>query len=308
MTRRTVLVTGATGFIGSHVLCRLAADHDVTGVAPGPGTIGKPDIRIHQMSLPHPDMDTLLGAIKPDEIIHCAGNASVGYSMAHPDADFLSGPPVVFQIFNAVRMHGLKSRVTLMSSAAVYGNPACMPVAETTPTQPISPYGWHKLMSEHIAQEHADIFGIPSYSLRIFSCYGPGLQKQLLWDVAQKIHRNALALSGTGNETRDFIHVTDLTRLIALLIDRPALETHTILNVAAGRQTSVGQVADLLREHMGYAPHAHFDGVVRAGDPAHWRADVSRLADIGFTPAISIQKGVADYAQWFQAHAMGENT
>ncbi|MFV0420837.1 NAD-dependent epimerase/dehydratase family protein [Oleidesulfovibrio sp.] len=301
MKRQTILITGATGFIGSHVLRQLADKHTVVGLSATSYPSADQKNRIERMILPHQDLEELIAELVPDEIIHCAGVASVGLSMTRPGVDFQSGPPVVFQIFDAVRKCRLNTRIMLMSSAAVYGNPATLPIQESTPAAPISPYGWHKLMCEQIAQEYADIYGISSYSLRIFSCYGDGLRKQLLWDVARKIQSNALSLSGTGKETRDFIHVRDVARLVELLIHEKVHNRHTILNVASGTQTSVRQIADTLRASFGYTPEAVFDGKVRSGDPAHWQADVSAISGMGFTPKISIGQGIADYAQWFKA-------
>ena len=303
----TVLVTGATGFIGSHVVEALTSRHDVVGLASSVYPSPRDAVRQVRMTLPHPDLEELVATLRPDVVVHCAGVASVGLSMHSPGVDFQSGPPVVFQLFDAIRKAGLASKVVLLSSAAVYGNPQSLPVGEDAPRAPISPYGWHKGMCEDIAQEFHGTYGIRSAVLRIFSCYGAGLRKQLLWDAGHKLLEGAFVFDGTGDETRDFIHVRDVAAFVTRLVEGWPDGGCVVCNVASGEATRIADLLALLPEAFGLSGVVPvFTGRVRGGDPHHWRADISRARQMGLAPAVSLEEGVREYAKWFFAVTGGE--
>lgn len=296
MIKKNILVTGTNGFLGSHVAKRLVTEHNVAGV----GTSLEASVQglslYRKMSLPQTELVQLLEEFRPDAVIHCAGSASVPFSLKHPEADFQAGPSLVIHILEALRITHLRPTFIFPSSAAVYGNPAILPIREESPICPLSPYGHHKAMSEHIVREFETIYGIPHIILRIFSCYGVGLKKQLLWDVCQKIGSNDLKLHGTGEETRDFIHATDVARLIALCIEMNI--KNATMNVASGEQTTVRRIATLLLNNMNSDLKLQFSGLTRPGDPLHWEADISRLKDMGFKHTIKLEEGVREYAEW----------
>lgn len=302
----TVLVTGATGFIGSHVVEALTPWHVVMGLASSVYPSPRDAVRHVRMMLPHPDLEELVASLRPDVVVHCAGVASVGLSMHSPGVDFQSGPPVVFQLFDAIRKAGLNTKVVLLSSAAVYGDPLCLPVSEDTVRAPISPYGWHKGMCEDLAQEFYATYGIRSAVLRIFSCYGAGLRKQLLWDAGHKLLKRAFLFDGTGEETRDFIHVRDVAAFVARLVEGWPDGGSVVCNVASGHAIRIVDLLSLLPGAFGLDGEAPvFTGYVRGGDPLHWCADISRARSMGLAPAVTLEEGVRDYARWFLTVAGG---
>lgn len=301
-----VLVTGATGFIGRHVVEALTPWHVVVGLASSIYPSPRDAVRHVRMTLPHPDLEVLVSSLRPDVVVHCAGVASVGLSMHSPGVDFQSGPPVVFQLFDAIRKAGLDTKVVLLSSAAVYGDPQRLPVSEDTVRAPISPYGWHKGMCEDIAHEFHATYGIQSAVLRIFSCYGAGLRKQLLWDAGHKLLGGAFSFDGTGEETRDFIHVRDVAAFVARLVEGWPSGGCVVCNVASGHATKIVDLLSLLPEAFGYSGDAPaFTGHVRGGDPLHWCADIARARSMGLAPAVTLEEGVRDYAKWFLTVAGG---
>lgn len=289
-----ILITGVGGFIGGTLARHLALRHELVGLGAADGE----SFPVLPLRLPHPDLDGLVAAMRPDVCIHCAGPATVGPSLADPEGDFAASVPVLFQLLNSLRRHSPACQVLFPSSAAVYGQPERLPVAETAPARPISPYGYHKLVCETLLAEFREIYGLPTTVLRIFTAYGPGLRKQLLWDLCRKARTGAVELSGTGAETRDFLHVADLARLVALLVDQPP--TAPVLNAASGQSAPVARVAGLVLAALGRANlRPTFSGHERPGDPAHWRADVSAIASLGFQPRIHLEEGISDYARWF---------
>jgi UDP-glucose 4-epimerase len=300
---RRILITGMSGFIGYRLAAALRGDYQVYGLdsrasAPLEG------VAFHAADLGSPELETLLERIRPEVIIHCAGSASVPLSMQDPGKDFALGPTLVFHLYDAVRKTGSKPLLLLFSSAAVYGNPERLPVRESDAAVPLSPYGWHKLLSEHIGREFSAVYGIPGVALRIFSCYGEGQKKLLLWDCASKLLAGGPAtLFGTGEETRDYIHVDDLALAVRCMVkNADRFRGFEFVNVASGCQVSVASIARLLRTSMGGdSTPLVFSGERQEGSPLFWQADIARLRSLGFEPRVPLEEGVRRYAAWFCA-------
>jgi len=136
--------------------------------------------------------------------------------------------------------------------------------------------------------------------MRIFSAYGEGLKKQLFWDLAQKTKlNNTIALYGTGDESRDFIHVEDIVRSMELIVKNAAFKAEHY-NIANGVQVPVREAASLLLHHLHYEGRLVFQGNRRPGDPIYWQADISTIFQFGYSPGYSIDKGLKRYAEWLQ--------
>ena len=282
-----ILVTGAFGFLGSAILEHLSGEgHEVAGA-------GRPDVEI-----PSTAFAELLRSRRFDVVVHCAGPASVPESFANPSADFRGSAGVLDGMLAALRALDDRPRVVLLSSAAVYGQPGRLPVRESDALAPISPYGFHRLACELLLQAHARAWGLESVALRLFSAYGEGLRRQIMWDICrQAVAEGAVRLEGTGAESRDFIHAVDVARAVGLVI-RSASFTGEVFNVGTGNETTIASLAHLLVEGIEPARIVSFSGHARAGDPANWRADISEIGGLGFRPSIDIETGARRYANW----------
>ena len=273
-------------------------------IAPENARIGT-QCRYIQLALPSPELAGILKDVQPDACVHCAGRASVGLSIEDPAADFRGNTLLTFELLDALRRSAPKCRFLLLSSAAVYGNPQSLPIREDQPLAPLSPYGFHKRQAELLVQEFADVYGQPGLSARIFSAYGPGLRRQVIWDICERIlTTGTLTLGGTGGETRDFIHAADIAAALAVLSER-APARGEVYNVATGRETSISELAALIGASLRQKVAATFDGRSRPGDPRNWRADISKLKALGFEPALSLEDGLAQFAQWASAELAG---
>ena len=296
-TKKKILITGVNGFIGSHIAADFRYNYNLYGLDTGP-ICSVPGIHQYsQMILPNADFEELIKFFLPDYCIHCAGSSSVPLSVAHPSIDFDSGPVSTFHVLEAIRKSGVPCCMVFISSAAVYGNVTELPIREDSVVQPISPYGYHKAMSEHILEEYNKIYGLPYIILRIFSAYGNGLRKQILWDACQRLIKHDPIFWGTGDQTRDFIHVQDIARLIAILIEQQ--QFNKIINVGSGEQIPIKRVIYLVADALQYPiEKIHFKGTEREGDPLKWEADVSQIRSIGFKNTISIEEGISGFVQW----------
>jgi UDP-glucose 4-epimerase len=202
--------------------------------------------------------------------------------MADPAADYQASVGTWAALLEGVRRSSVRPLVFFPSSAAVYGNPVALPVAEDAPLQPVSPYGWHKLMAETLARSYADTFGIRIVIARLFSVLG-GLQRKLLaYELFERLLREdgALKLLGTGRETRDFLDADDLGEAILDLATLPAAASPLIVNVASGAETSTLELARQIVRVCAPGREVTCCGLPRPGDPLRWRADVSRLRSL----------------------------
>lgn len=295
---RTALVTGACGFLGSRIAEQLAGnEYRVVGIDRGIGD-APAGIQCLAMSLPGDAFSEILATEQPSLIVHTAGPASVAASVADPLADFEGSVRVHAHVLEAVRLTVPDARFITLSSAAVYGNPSVLPIAEDAPLAPISPYGHHKAMCEALLREYSSIFGMKTCALRIFSAYGAGLKRQLLWDVCEKATAGSVRLFGTGDETRDFIHADDVARAVLTLAEGAAFEGEAY-NAATGNETSVREVVTQLVGAFAPGVAVEFSGEQRAGDPLRWRADIARIRGLGFEPSRSLADGLAEYVAWY---------
>src|SRR3972149_197877 len=200
----TTIVTGALGFIGLNASKYLRPkDFRVIGLDAGPFTKnaeGAVD-RYEQLSLPDQRLEGILADEQPDYCIHCAGGASGAGSVSDPQADFQSHVPVTFGLLAALLRQAPECKTIYLSSAGVYGNPEKLPISEDAALRPISPYGYHKLLAEQICREFNHLYDLKVSIVRIFSAFGPGLKKQLLWDIWRRASLyGSLELQGTGRE------------------------------------------------------------------------------------------------------------
>ena len=307
----TVVITGAAGFIGRRVACRFAQEgYRVVGIDTlAPENAPLADFRRYvRLALPSPKAATVLAEVQPDVCVHCAGRASVGASMAEPAEDFYESPVLTFELLNTLRLRVPTCRFLFVSSAAVYGNPEPLPVAEDRAPDPISPYGYHKLYCEQLCHEFHKLYGIRAAAARIFSAYGAGLRRQVIWDICRKVLTEPrVELLGTGAESRDFIHAIDIARGLDLLAHEAPMEGE-VYNLCCGTETSVERLAAMIVEYLGETGNAKrivFDKTVPPGTPLRWKGDIGKIAALGFQPSISLEHGLRATAAWCRAELCG---
>jgi UDP-glucose 4-epimerase len=304
-----VWITGAAGFIGSHLVARfVGSSRPVCGLdyLPRPE-----DLKHNGVS------DWLAGAIDftslddlakrqgvPTTVYHLAGGGSVGASFADPYNDFVSSVGGTAILLEWLRINAPAARLVYVSSAAVYGDSHDCPIHEAASKNPYSPYGSHKFASEQLCLSAAENFGQPLSIVRPFSIYGEGLRKQLLWDCCGRLAQNPkeLALGGTGKEQRDWLHVSDLCQILEHAGGASGPDP-LIINAASGSSISVHEVIETLCAiwDPSCTTVIDFSGMRRAGDPFSLIANVSALTPWNFAPSVPFAEGIARYVAWYKS-------
>jgi UDP-glucose 4-epimerase len=292
-----VLVIGSKGFIGAHVAEYFSLIPD-TEVFECDVMVDYEKVNYFLIDATNSDYQNVFQNNPFDVCINCSGAASVPDSIKNPFRDFTLNTYNVVKMLDAIRTNQPGCKFINLSSAAVYGNPSELPVHEKLPLNPISPYGIHKMQAEQVCQTYSSFYNIPTCSLRIFSAYGNGLKKQLFWDLYRKAkNSDAIEMFGTGNETRDFIHVDDVVRAIQCCISNAPFTGETI-NVANGKEIEISSVVAIFLSHFQSEKEVNFNAVEKKGDPLNWKADISQLKTLGYFPTVSINQGLERYFLW----------
>lgn len=292
-----VLVTGGAGFIGGHLVRRLtrggARVRVLDNLSSGRREALADGVELLEVSVL--DREAISRALADvDVCFHLAAIASVAQCNDHYAASHAVNLTGFINILEAVRDLPVHPRVIYASSAAVYGSSDQLPLSETGPTRPTSPYGADKLGCELHAAAAAAAFGIPSVGLRFFNVYGPGQDPSSPYSgvISRFLERVArgdpLTIHGDGLQSRDFVHVDDVVESL-IRVSEVDSRGSEVFNVCTGQVTTVRELARVLADEnrMTYAP-------TRDGDVRHSQGDPSALKErTGFCPSISLDEGLA---------------
>jgi len=305
---RRVLVTGAAGFIGSHLVDRLVEegaevvaidnlkDGNLSNLAESMDKIEfhKVDIR---------NFESLKEVMNGVEIVfHLAANANVPYSVENPKYDFETNALGTFNVLK-LSLDLDVEKVVYASSAAVYGEPVYVPIDEKHPLNPISPYGASKLAGERLGFAYFKTYGLPFVSLRIFNTYGPRQRRYVMYDFLRKLKENPnrLEVLGTGEQIRDFCYVKDCVEAFVLAC-KSGNAAGEAFNIAGGNPISIKDLAFLMVKILGLDRRTEvmFTGESWNGDIVKLYADITKIKDkLGFEPKVGLEKGIVRLKRWF---------
>ena len=278
-----LLITGSRGFVGGSVgRAAAAAGHDVLGIARSSQPEADWPGQYVQSDVLNGSLVDVLQDFAPDAVLHGAGTASVSGSLHAPLEDFQAAVLTWANLLENVRKSGVRPVILFPSSAAVYGNPSVLPVAEDAPICPVSPYGFHKAACELVAREYAECFGLNIAVCRLFSLFGPRQRRLLVCEIYHQLAGPGpeVWLQGTGGESRDYLPAEELAEILLGLAAHPALAevpgTLSVLNIGRGQETTVADLARQMSALHGGKP-VRYRGENRPGNPVRWAADVARL-------------------------------
>ncbi len=302
-----VLVTGGAGFIGSHLTEELVIEGFEVTVLDDLSTG-----RAENLSgcSKNAKVSFILGDIRKKAVIdnaisqhtnaifHLAAKASVPYSVEHP------------RVTNEVNVYGTRNlleacvhkgveKLIYVSSASVYGDPEYLPIDESHPLKPLSPYAESKLKAEQICREFQEAYGLKITILRPFNVYGPRQRNDQYSGVITKFIKQLKQgkppiIFGDGFQTRDFIHVSDVVRAF-ILAYKSKSAIGRIFNVATGVPTPINQLANLLQDLFRTEGIKPLHVAQREADIKHSYADIKEAKTfLGFEPRITLKEGLAN--------------
>jgi nucleoside-diphosphate-sugar epimerase len=307
----TSLVTGAAGFIGSHLCERLLAmGHRVVGVDAFTDYYARPLKEANLGALRgHPgfsfvEADLARAALaalveEADFILHQAGQPGVRSSWGDDFDQYLDRNVLATQrLLEAARGSRRLRRLVFASSSSVYGQAQDLPLCEESLPQPYSPYGVTKLAAEHLCLLYHQNFGVPAVALRYFTVYGPRQRPDMGFHrfIRAALADRPIPVYGDGEQTRDFTYVADAVEANALALTAPV--AGRVFNIGGGSRVSVNQILRCLEAVIGRAvrrePHPE-----QPGDVRHTWADTARARELlGFAPRVALRAGLEQQVAW----------
>ena len=290
------IVTGGAGFIGSNLVDRLVKeghkvivlDNFVSGKRSNLSHHLKKDVKIIRIDISN--TKKLYKYFKDvSYVFHLAGLAEIVPSIKNPKKYFINNVLGTLNVLEAAKKVKVKKFIYAASSSC-YGSPKKIPTSETDKINTQHPYAFTKYLGEEAAIKYAKFFNMPNISCRFFNVYGPRLNTTSQYAavfgnfLTQKKKMKPLTIIGSGNQTRDFIHVDDLTNAFIKLA-RSNLKNR-IYNLGSGKETSINKIANMIGGKKIFISK-------RPGDPNRSCANISKIKkDIKWKPRISIIEGI----------------
>ena len=308
-----VVVTGAAGFIGSHLCERLLADgHEVLGIDSFSDyydrarkkrnlevTRAHDNFTLVELDLVDGDVSRALRGAKL--VFHLAGQPGVRPSWGdHFDRYVQDNIVATQRVLEALRENPV-DRLVFASSSSVYGDAEMFPTKESALPRPVSPYGMTKLAAEHLVFVYMRNFGIPATSLRYFTVYGPRQRPDMAFCrfMEALVDEQEIEIYGDGEQTREFTFVSDAVD--GTVKAATADVVGQVINLGGGSRVTVNRVLDTLedisrlkpkRRHLPAAP----------GDPRHTGASINLAREkLGWEPRVSLRDGLTRQWEWFLA-------
>jgi nucleoside-diphosphate-sugar epimerase len=305
-----VLVTGAAGFIGSHLSERLAdAGHDVVGVDCFTDYYARslkdanlarlremPNFRLRELDLSEDDLGGLLEGV--DAVFHLAAQAGVRGSFGDGFEVYLRHNLGATQrLLELATTHPLRAFV-YSSSSSVYGNPTHFPMTEQTPLRPVSPYGLTKLATEELAATYHRCFGLPIVGLRYFTAYGPRQRPDMAFTrfMHAILDDEPLTVLGDGTQVRDFTYVGDIVD--GTIAAAQHGRVGAIYNIGGGRSVQLLTAIETIERVAGRRARLE-NAPPQRGDAYRTGCNCDlALSELGYAPRTTLEDGLAAQLEW----------
>jgi UDP-glucose 4-epimerase len=311
-----MLVTGAAGFIGSHVCEALVArGDDVVGIdcftdyydvaqkrANLSALLHHPRFRLIEESLVDVNLPRALDGVAV--VFHLAAQAGVRRSWGGEFEHYIEHNVRATQRL-CEAMKGGGARLVYSSSSSVYGETARLPMREDHPTHPRSPYGVTKLAGEALCLLYGANHGLPVACLRYFTVYGPRQRPDMAFHrfIRAALGGEPVDVYGSGAQTRDFTFVSDAVAANLAAADYGGAAP--VFNIGGGSRASLNAVIDLIGRVCGRAPDVRYREPQK-GDVTHTYADIGLAArELGYAPRVELEEGIRRQVEWLDARRRG---
>jgi UDP-glucuronate 4-epimerase len=318
----SILVTGAAGFIGSHVCdVLLQRGDEVIGVdslndyydpalkqarlAP---LEARKDFSFFRGDIADPDvLATASRGRTVRKVVHLAAQAGVRYSLQNPRAYIRSNVSGHLEVLEFCRASGTVEHLVYASSSSVYGGNKKVPFGEDDRVDhPVSLYAATKKADELMSYAYANLYGIAQTGLRYFTVYGPwGRPDMAYWMFTKAIlEGQPIRVFNQGNLWRDFTYIDDIVAGTVMVLDRPpegAQPPHRVYNIGHNHPEHLGRFIELLEELLGVQAIRRYEPM-QPGDVEQTYADITRLHDdFGFAPAVPLADGLKTFIAWYRS-------
>ena len=308
------LVTGAAGFIGSHLVDRLLAlGHEVVGFdnfSTGQRRFLEPALASAGFRLVEGDTldaDALGGAMAGCEIVfHFAANADVRFGTEHPRKDLEQNTIATFNVLEAMRATGVR-RIVFSSTGSIYGDATRIPTPENAPF-PIqtSLYGASKLAGEGLIAAYCEGFGFEGYIFRFVSILGERYSHGHVFDFYRSLRQDPgrLRVLGDGHQKKSYLYVGDCIDAILMVVDRVRGGKADVFNLGTEEYCEVNQSIGWITAQLGVAPALTYTGGDRGwiGDSPFIFLDTAKVRALGWRPRLTIQEGIIVTLEYLQAN------
>ena len=292
-SQKKVVVVGGAGFIGSNLVDALVERgyevHVIDNLSGGKKEHVNKSARLHVLDIRNlEDISPVIAG--SDYVFHLAALPRVQYSIDFPIETNQVNVVGTLNVLHAAK-DGKVKKVIYSASSSAYGDQETLPLSENMKANPLSPYGLQKYIGEHYARVFSQVYDLPTVSLRYFNVYGPRLNPEgayaLVLGIFLKQKKAGLpyTITGDGEQTRDFTHVSDVVRANILAAENEKVGGGEVINIGAGDNISINRLTELLGGEVKYVPTRK--------EPKHTRADNTRARELlGWTPKIDIKKGI----------------
>ncbi len=309
------LVTGGAGFIGSTLVDRLlAGGHTVDAVddlsagslsnlAEARATAGHA-LTFHHLDIREPAIIELMARRKPEVVFHLAAQADVRVSVARPVFDAEVNVIGTLNVAEGARAAGSHKIVFASSGGTLYGEPDELPVRESAPQRPLSPYGVSKKAAADYLAAYRELHGIEFTALALANVYGPrqdphGEAGVVAIFAGRLLAGETCTIFGTGEQTRDFVYVDDVVDAFARAASKGS---GLLMNIGTGIETSVNRLYQAMADAAGGAAGPPTYAPPRTGELARSSLDPGRAAiHLGWEPWTTLEQGTAEVLRWFAA-------
>lgn len=293
MLKKKVLVLGGKGFIGSHLVNILNEKKYEVTILSQSSKYTQASEDFIQMNYSEENFLDLLSKREFDVIHFLSGNSYPSFSFDNPYLDLDQTIRPLVSLLEALRKVKYKGSIWFASSVAVYGENCNDPLSEDEDCLPLSSYGVAKLAGEEYLKMYNRVFGLKTGAYRIFSTYGPGLKRQVVYDLVKKciVDNNKVNVIGCGKEARDLSYVVDQAKAIDFLAETVNPQGN-VFNIGSGEVQSVDQIIQEVSGYLSINPKIVYSSERRKYDGNVWRADTTALRSLGFEYKVSFENGL----------------